>query len=53
MACGFPFNDCDRGTLHAGAAVCFQRVGMGIGVVVLNGDGVGDLLLLLAHVKSP
>ena len=53
MACGFPFNDRDRGTLRTGAALCFQRVGMGTGALVLDGDGVGDLLLLLAHVKSP
>lgn len=52
VACGFPFDDGDRGTHHSDVALCFQRVGMGIGVLVLNGDGCRHLLLLLPHVQS-
>lgn len=52
MACGFPFNDGDRGANHTDAAVRVQRVRLGAWAVLPHGDGSGDVLRLLPYVQS-
>lgn len=52
MARGFPFNDGDRGSHHTDATVCVERVGVGVGSVLPNGDGTGHVLLLLPYVQG-
>ena len=52
VACGFPFNDGDRGTHHTDAAVCFQRIRVGIGILMLDVDGCSHFLLILFNVQS-
>ena len=52
VACGFPFNDGDRGANHIDAALRVQRVGVGAWAVLPDGDGSGHLLRLLPHVQS-
>lgn len=52
MARGVPFDNGDRGPHDTDVAVRFPGAGLGVGVPLLNGDGSGDLLLLLSHVLS-
>lgn len=50
VARGISFDDGDSGAHNTDAAVRIPGAGMGTGIRLLNGDGGGDLLLLLSHV---
>lgn len=50
MACGVSFDDGDSGPHHTDAALRVPGAGLGGGLPLFNGDGGGDLLLLLSHV---
>lgn len=50
MARGVPSDDGDRRADDTDAAVRVPRARVGAGVLVLDGDGGGHLLLLPAHV---
>lgn len=50
VARGVPFDDGDSGAHFTDAAVRFPGAGVGARVRLLDGDGGGDLLLILSHV---
>lgn len=50
VACGVSFDDGDSGALNTELAVCIPGIGMGTRVLLLNGDGSCDFLLLLSNV---
>lgn len=50
VACGVSFDDGDSGPHHTDAALRVPGAGLGGGLPLFNGDGGGDLLLLLSHV---
>lgn len=52
MARGVSSDDGNSGTDNIDVTVCVQGAWMGPGVSVFNGDGVGDVLLLLSDVKG-
>ena len=52
MARGVSSDDGDSGADNTDIAVRVQRVGVGPGVLLLDGDGSGDLLLVLSHGQS-
>lgn len=50
VARGVSSNDGDSGTDNTDAAVRISGARLGPGVYMLNGDGIGHLLLLLSNV---
>lgn len=52
VACRVSSDDGDSWTHNTDAAVCIQRIRMGIRVLLLNDDGCCYLLFLLSHVES-
>jgi hypothetical protein len=52
VARGVSFNDCNSGAHDTNSAIRVQRIGVGVRVLLLNGDGHRHLLLLLPHVQG-
>lgn len=52
MACGVSSDDGDSGAHNPNATVRIQGVGLGPGLLLFNGVGMCDLLLLLPHVQG-